>query len=129
MHDGPEDGVPLIVVPAGKGWTEVLHLMLSKGADPNIKSIGGVTALMAAAGQGQKKTVDILLAKGADADAQTWGGQEVGVRSGNTALMGAAEGGYVDIAKVLLAAGANPNKKVIISPQCNMLTIDLSSEH
>ena len=75
------------------------NLLLSAGANPNLRDNDGWTALMWASWSGLTKTADLLIAHGtniATAD-----------KNGQTALMIAAMRGNVDIVKLLLAHGAD----------------------
>ena len=49
---------------------EITELLLSKGADVNIKDIQGKTALIFAATYGNKEIVELLLSNGADVNAK-----------------------------------------------------------
>ena len=93
------------------GDITLMHLLLDKGADPNIATFAGTTALMAAAGvnwmSGQTFTeskealmeaVQLCLDKGADVNAKN--------SMGVTAVIGAANRGSDDILEFLVKKGA-----------------------
>jgi uncharacterized protein len=93
------------------GVTDVVSLLLERGADPNARDSIGRTALIAGAAnsffcpEGRNRSiVDRLLAKGADVNAQD--------KYGDTALMVAAVG-WPDLKmlKLLLAHGADAKAK------------------
>jgi uncharacterized protein len=88
----------------------VMHLLLDKGADPNIATLAGTTPLMAAAGvnyvDGQTyseskqfmQAVELCLERGADVNAAN--------SMGITALIGAVNRGSNDIIALLVEKGA-----------------------
>jgi len=83
--------------------SDVVWLLVAKGADVNARSKRGETALAAAAGRGDVESVKLLLSKGADINATDY--------RGYTALMHAAQydRDAPDIVRMLLARGANAN--------------------
>ena len=98
------------------GDIEVMRLLLSKGADPNIATEAGTTALMAAAGvnwmTGQTYTesnaalmeaVKLCMEKGGDVNASN--------SMGVTAVIGAANRGSDDIIEFLVKNGARLDVK------------------
>lgn len=89
---------------ARKGHTEVVRLLLDKGAEVNKgRDHDGWTALRGAAQRGHKDIVELLLDNGANVDERDetlW-----------TALMGAAWEGRLEIAKLLLDRGAGVNAR------------------
>ncbi|HTW64376.1 MAG TPA: ankyrin repeat domain-containing protein [Bryobacteraceae bacterium] len=100
------------------GDTEVMQLLLAKGADPKLTTRFGITTVMAAAGLGTKeedttgrrKTEDeaiaaikLLLAAGVDVNAAD--------RQGQTALHGAAQKGYDQVVQFLADHGAKLDVK------------------
>ena len=62
----PQSGSTLLATAALMGHTEVVALLLERGADVNARSRDGGTALHAAAFLGRVQTVKLLLEKGAD---------------------------------------------------------------
>ncbi|MFH1642606.1 MAG: ankyrin repeat domain-containing protein [Nanoarchaeota archaeon] len=95
-------GETALIEAAWAGRTEIVEILLSKGADIEAASYGR-TALYFAAMRGQTKTIEVLLAKGADVNAKDVGG--------NTPLLPAAMGGYTKAVEMLLAKGADVNVK------------------
>jgi ankyrin repeat protein len=102
--------VKSMVYPCSNGWTalmyasnhsEVVELLLQKGADINARANDGNTALKSAALEGNAEVVKLLLEKGADINSTT--------QHGNTALRSAAFEGNVDVVKILLERGADAN--------------------
>ena len=119
---------------ARQGDTQALQTLLSRGADPNQKDAGGLTALILSTRTGTVPAVETLLRHGADpnlrggvngwtplmhaihknqpgaAHALLDGGAQVDSRgrSGETALMMAAGYGYTPLVELLLERGANP---------------------
>jgi ankyrin repeat protein len=93
----------------------VMHLLLDKGADPNIATFAGTTPMMAAAGVnyvgGQTyseskqflEAVELCLEKGADVNAVN--------SMGITAVIGAANRGSDDILELLVKKGASLDVK------------------
>jgi cytohesin len=97
-------GTPLMYA-ASTGNTDVVKLLIDKGADINARNNGDWTALMLAAQTGALDTVRLLLEKGADANAAN--------EDGYTALMCAAASESDDPALVqaILAKGVEVNAK------------------
>lgn len=91
---------PTISEAAANGHGDVLLLLLSSGADPDIQGINNVTALMIAAQNGNTGMVENLLEYGADPGLTN--------NYGTTALISAALGGYAEIASRILLALDDP---------------------
>ena len=98
------------------GDIALMHLLLDKGADPNIATLAGTTALMAAAGvnwmggqtfteskEALMEAVQLCLDKGADVNAKN--------SMGVTAVIGAANRGSDDILEFLVKKGARLDTK------------------
>ncbi|KAJ6470172.1 ankyrin repeat-containing domain protein, partial [Mycena vulgaris] len=90
-----------IIVASYYGHTEIVGILLEKGADVN--AAGGYygSSLQAAAAQGHTEIVGILLEKGADVNA-------AGGKYGSS-LQAAATRGYTEIVGILLEKGADVN--------------------
>jgi cytohesin len=91
---------PLAGAAAG-GHTDVLRLLLDRGADANARDGDGITALALAVTGGHRGAMELLIARGADPEART--------RDGLTPLMLAASDGRLGFVRALLDAGADPN--------------------
>ena len=86
---------------ARNSHTDILSLLLDKGAKPNIPDEYGDTPLKAAAGKGNKEAVKLLIDSGADPN--MFDDRKC------TALHDAARMGYNNVIKMLLDIGADPN--------------------
>jgi len=96
-----ENGLRPLVQAAGRGYADLVGLLLERKADPNNKmGDEDYTPLMAASAEGREEVVRILIAAGADVNAREllWGGK--------TALRYARENGHAGTAAMLVAAGA-----------------------
>lgn len=91
-------GMSVLACAAMLGSTEILRLLLDKGADVNSKDKYGQTPLILAAWQGDVECVRLLLHKRADLTARD--------RAGKTALMWAQREGHNAVQDVLKGAGA-----------------------
>ncbi len=80
------------------GFTEMAKLLVSHGADVNLKNMEGNSPLHWAAGQGNTEIVKILVSKGANINAKG--------KSNWTPLRWAEAMGHKDIAEILRSAGA-----------------------
>ncbi|KAF7343972.1 ANK-REP-REGION domain-containing protein [Mycena venus] len=92
---------PEIIVASYYGHTEIVQILLNKGANVNAAGRKWGSSLQAAAYGGHTDIVQILLDKGADVNA-------AGVFYGSS-LQAAAEGGHTDIVQILLDKGADVN--------------------
>lgn len=93
-------GLSNLHYPCLNGYSEVVHMLLEAGENPNARSFTGIFPLYTAAEMGHLEIVKDLVSHGADIDQQT--------PLGCTALLNAAEEGQVDTVRFLLSAGANP---------------------
>ena len=92
-----------LMVASKNGHTEIVQLLLEKGAYVNAKDNYGETALMLAAANGRTEIVQLLLEKGADVNAKN--------EYGRTALMYALGNYRTEIIQLLLEKGADVNAK------------------
>ena len=83
---------------AGKGYTEIVELLLNKRVNINISNVKNITALSKASYNGHADIVKLLV----DAEATL----NIRDRDGKTALTYASENEYKDIVKILKKAGA-----------------------
>nr|XP_018668743.1 ankyrin repeat domain-containing protein 17 isoform X3 [Ciona intestinalis] len=106
MHANVEDCgakgecTPLMEASSG-GYSDIVRLLLSHGADVNATSNTGNTALTYACCGGYEDVVRLLVDAGAELECHN--------ENGHTPLMEAASGGHVAVAEVLLARGAGIN--------------------
>ena len=97
------NGSTALIRASWDGDTEIVRMLLEKGADVNAKDAKGSTALMKASLNGHTKVVSMLLEKGADVNAKD--------NNGSTALMKATLHGHTEIVRMLLEKGADVNVK------------------
>ena len=86
---------------AWEGHTEVVRLLLGRGAEVDARTTTGYTALLLASREGYRETTDVLLAAGADVNAAA--------ADGTTALVIATIRRHLEYAEFLLDQGADPN--------------------
>jgi ankyrin repeat protein len=92
---------PLMIASAGDGNSDVVKLLIYKGADLSVKDNSNSTALLEAVDANDNATIRLLIEKGADVNARN--------KSGDTALMIASSYGNVEIMRTLLTKGADVN--------------------
>lgn len=80
-----------------KGRTDVVNLLLEKGADVNAHGNYHISSLLWASGRGYTRIVQLLVSHGAKVN--------VGDKYGTTALVWACRKGYSEIVDCLLRAG------------------------
>ncbi|XP_065580502.1 uncharacterized protein LOC136040233 [Artemia franciscana] len=100
----PEDNplAPLHVA-AGKGYTEIINLLIARGAEVNAISTLGFTPLYLAAQYGHEEATKVLIEKNANIDDFD--------TLGRTPLHIAALAGHTNVVRVLLSNRANPTIK------------------
>ncbi|KAF7365667.1 Ankyrin repeat protein [Mycena venus] len=96
------NGGTVLQLASKHGRTEIVHLLLEKGADINAMDEENCSALQLASLHGRLKTVCLLLDNGADHNAKSKTG---------TALQLASYYGHIKIVRCLLKKGANVNAK------------------
>ncbi|NXK87551.1 ASB3 protein, partial [Formicarius rufipectus] len=84
-----------------QGSTEIMEILLEKGASKNCRDDFGITPLFVAAQYGQLESLRLLVARGADLNCQA--------KDRATPLLIAAQEGHLGCVQLLLAAGADPN--------------------
>ncbi|KAI6235467.1 hypothetical protein M3Y95_00054700 [Aphelenchoides besseyi] len=98
---GEEDGLTPLIIAAGRGYGDVVHVLLNSGAEVNSSDKFGSTALIWSARKGYTEIVEELLNAGAEVDA-------IGMYS-STALMLAARGCHRKVVELLLSREPNVN--------------------
>ncbi|KAJ6439209.1 reverse transcriptase [Purpureocillium lavendulum] len=86
-------------VASATGCTEIVRLLLMKGADPKLTTWRGRTPLLAASYGGHVEVVKLLVEIGADI--------AVASEEGTTALSAAAANGHVEVVELLIEKGAD----------------------
>jgi ankyrin repeat protein len=88
-----EAGDSLVMLASYYGHTEVVELLLARGADPNHENFKGQTPLAGAVFKGKPEIVRALLAAGADPNAGFPSAVDAARMFGKTDLLGLFEGG------------------------------------
>ena len=97
----PHGGEPALYLACRKGYTEIVHILLSTNVDLEKTPPGGCTALYKMVEKQNLEMVQLLLSKGAKAETRASGS--------SSAMFRAAEKGYLDLVRLLLAHGADVN--------------------
>jgi ankyrin repeat protein len=92
---------PLIIAASANGTTEVVRMLLARGANVNAADNEGVTPLIGAATVDNVAVVELLLGRGADVNAKARLSQAA------TPLMAAAANGNANLVNTLLSRGAD----------------------
>ena len=103
---GRENGDTPLGVAAANGYTEVVHLLLRKGADPNLDNYDRRTPLHEAAVGGHADVATILLSNGADPNALDF--------ERRAPLHQAALYGMTEVVETLLDHNANVNARTLM---------------
>ena len=93
-----------------EGKTEIVELLLKRGAAVNGRGYFGETPLHCAAGRGDARLIALLLERGAEVNA-TATSERRGSGAGETPLHRAASYGNVEAVRMLLEHHADPNAK------------------
>lgn len=109
----PTDGVTALWIASQNGYSEIVRLLLEKGAKVNIKTNDGTTALMIAAKNDHTNVIKLLVEKGADVNVKS-AALDVKTTNGSTAIMPAAQNGHTEIVKLLCEWGADVNIKAMV---------------
>jgi ankyrin repeat protein len=98
---------------AANGRTEVAKLLLSKGADINVRTDEGDTPLHDAASRGHAGMVELLLSRKADVNARRAkvAGSPRQAEAGGTPLHDAVQRGREEVVGPLIDGGANVNSR------------------
>jgi len=99
----PMGGGTVLSDAAQDGFTNLVKLMLEKGADPSVVDMMGFTPLQEATYFGHTDIVKLFLDRGAPVDTQD--------ESGLTLLQYAASGAHTDLVQLLLDRGADVNHR------------------
>ena len=93
---------------AREGHTDVVTLLLDRGASVNQVVPEDENALIQASGEGRLDVVKLLLARGADVNIRAWAESALERPDGEwrTALSMARRGRHDSVVRLLLAAGA-----------------------
>lgn len=102
-----EYGWTVLMSASQKGYTEIVRLLLEKGANPNIQDQNGWTSLTWAIQSGHIDVVRLLLEKGANPNLRF-------NKYSPTAITFAFKGGHTDIVKLLLVEGAHPPTSILL---------------
>jgi hypothetical protein len=86
-----------------KGRTEVVNLLIEKGADIHVKNKNGYTALHYASMKGRTEVVNLLIEKGADINVKN--------NNGLTPLCWASRNGLTEVVNLLIEKGADIHVK------------------
>jgi len=103
--DGTEDpsqGASPLILAAERGHKDVVQLLLTSGADPNLADEDGFTPLLDAVDDGHFEVAKLLLDYGADPNIAN-------KVDGYVPLMYASGSGHEDIVQLLLDRGSDPN--------------------
>ncbi len=95
------DGYTALMLASREGRTEIVKLLLDKGAEVDAKD--GLTALMLASQSGRTEIVKLLLDKGAKVN--------VNAKDGLTVLMHASQSSHTEIVRLLLDKDAEVNAR------------------
>jgi ankyrin repeat protein len=97
---------------ADDGNTDVVRLLIERGADKHARVKSGFTPMLFAAREGRIEAVRALLKAGIDPNEAIQTDQKpggYGAKSGTSALILAVENGHFELAMELVKAGADPN--------------------
>ncbi|XP_072713688.1 ankyrin repeat and SOCS box protein 3 isoform X1 [Ciconia boyciana] len=84
-----------------QGYTEIMKILLEKGASKECKDDFGITPLFVAAQYGKLESLRLLISYGADVNCQA--------KDRATPLLIAAQEGHAECVELLLSKGADPN--------------------
>ena len=99
VNERNDEGLTFLFVAAKAGKDLIVAFLLTKGADAEIKTIGGETALLAASRRGFVGVVEVLLAYNSSI-------VNLHARNGDSPLLEASRLGHTGVVEVLLMYGA-----------------------
>jgi ankyrin repeat protein len=105
-------GHTALIIACNYDYVDLAKLLISEGADINIRGNDGSTALIAA-GSNSQELVEILISKGADVKAKMVDGTGVFTQCINGILM---ESVSIQLAEILLSNGADINESATTGP-------------
>ena len=103
-----------------EGHTEIVSMLLEKGADVDVKHNDGTTALMFATMKGHSEIVSKLLEKGAEVDAKH--------NDGTTALMAASKEGHSSLSSKPLIKVSFPSLGIKSANKPDAVQAETSSQ-
>ena len=103
IDQGNLDGCTPLIGSASAGHSNIVSILLDKGADTSITDTDGFAALHVSSQHGRTEVVEILVEAGAHLEAKTL--------LGSTPLHLAAENGHPSVIEVLTEAGADVNSR------------------
>jgi ankyrin repeat protein len=120
--DSELSGMTALMAASSRGHSELVQLLIKRGANVNLKHYSGTTALMSAAGSGDESTVKALLDAGADVNAKVLS-PHAGEFTPLTTTINTDHPQRFEIARILLAAKAevNPKGPFVMSPLMHAL--------
>jgi len=120
--DSELSGMTALMAASSRGHSELVQLLIKRGAHVNLKHYSGTTALMSAAGSGDESTVKALLDAGADVNAKVVS-PHAGELTPLTTTINTDHPQRFEIARILLAAKAevNPKGPFFMSPLMHAL--------
>ena len=98
---GKDSDTTALIEASYRGYTEIVQILIDKGADVNAQGDYGYTALIAASAIGHTEIVQILIDKNAKVNEKNNGGY--------TALLVASQNGHTKVVQLLLDKGADVN--------------------
>lgn len=102
---------------AERNFSQIVELLLSKGANPDLNDHVGGTAMLRAVNRGCEQALETMISHGVNLDCVDEDGQ--------TLLHGASQNGHASIARLLMDHGLSPN----ISDSHGLTSLHYASQH